>query len=334
MRAVIVREFGPIGSHGIEEFPDPEPGAGDVLIENHAIGLNLPDTLMLRGLYQKRPELPFIPGRDCAGIVRAVGPSVTRCKPGDRIVAQVFTGAFAELVTAPQKRCFVLPDAVSFEDAAAMVTSFNTAWVVVDARAQVRAGETVMITGAAGGVGLAAVQLCKARGAIVIAAVSSIEKGALAEENGADFVVITKADDLEALKGSLKAQVKAQTGAPDGRGCDVVIDTVGGDLFEAALRVLRFAGRLVIVGFASGDIPSAKANYLLYNNLSVIGAPLDIRFEMAYATIERGVNTWLSLMASGKLRANVTEHHPLDDFVKAAERIVGRQVKGKVVLTL
>lgn len=163
---------------------------------------------------------------------------------------------------------------------------------------------------------------------------SSIEKGALAEENGADFVVITKADDLEALKGSLKAQVKAQTGAPDGRGCDVVIDTVGGDLFEAGLRILRFAGRLVIVGFASGDIPSAKANYLLYNNLSVIGAPLDIRFEMAYATIERGVNTWLSLMASGKLRANVTEHHPLDDFVKAAERIVGRQVKGKVVLTL
>ena len=135
MRAIVVNEFGPVDSHRVEECPDRAPDDGEVLIENHAIGLNFPDILMLRGKYQKRPERPFVPGRDCAGIVRAVGPGVTRCKVGDRIVAQVFTGAFGEMVPAPQKRCFVLPDAVSFEDAAAMITVFNTAWVAMDIRA-------------------------------------------------------------------------------------------------------------------------------------------------------------------------------------------------------
>jgi NADPH2:quinone reductase len=334
MRAIVVNEFGPIASHKVEDRPDPVPGAGEVLIENHAIGLNFPDSLMIQGKYQKRPERPFVPGRDCAGIVRAVGAGVTRCKIGDRVVAQVFTGAFGELVPAPQTRCFVLPDAVSFEDAAAMVTVFNTAWVAVDIRSQVSAGETVMVTGAAGGVGSAAVQLCKARGAVVIAAVSSVEKGELAKENGADFVVATKAENADALKESLKRQVHAATGAPEGRGCDAVIDTVGGDLFEAALRVLRFAGRIAIVGFSGGSIPVAKANYLLYNNLTVMGAPLDIHFDMAYADIERGVNTWLSLMAAGKLRSNITERYTLEDFVEAFDRITGRQVKGKAVILL
>lgn len=334
MRAVVVNEFGPIASHKVEQCPDPEPGQGQVLIENHAIGLNLPDSLMLQGKYQKRPERPFIPGRDCAGVVRAVGPGVTRCKVGDRVVAQVFTGAFGELVPAPQERCFKLPDEVSFEDAAAMITVFNTGWVAVDIRAGVRAGETVMIMGAAGGVGSAMLQLCKARGAIVIAAVSSDEKAEFARKSGADFVVTTKADDLDALKKSLKDQVNSLTGAPEGKGCDAVFDTVGGDVFEAGLRVLRFAGRMVIVGFASADIPSAKAHYLLYNNLSVLGAPVDIHFDMAYAEIERGANTWLSLAAAGKLNSNITERYPLDEFVHAFDRITGRQVKGKVVLTV
>lgn len=334
MRAILVKEFGAIASHTVETLPDPKPGDGEVLIENKAIGINFPDALMLQGKYQKRPDRPFVPGRDCAGVVRAVGPGVMRCKPGDRVVAQVFKGAFGELVPAPQARCFSLPDAVSFVDAAAMITVFNTAWVAVDIRAEVKAGDTVMVTGAAGGVGLAAVQLCKARGATVLAAVSSPEKGALAKANGADAVVDTNAPDADAMKAHLKAQVGAATGAAEGRGCDVVIDTVGGDLFDAAQRVLRFAGKLVIVGFAGGTIPAAKANYLLYNNLTVMGAPLDIHFDMAYAEMERGVGAWLALMAAGKLRSNVTDRYPLEDFAAAFDQLTGRKAMGKVVLEL
>lgn len=334
MRAVIVNEFGPVASHSVGEAPAPEIGDDEVLIENHAIGINFPDALMLEGKYQKRPDRPFVPGRDCAGVVTDVGAAVTRCKPGDRVVAQVFKGAFGEIVPAPEKRCFVLPDGVPFEDAAAMITPFDTAWVAVHMRAGVTAGQTVMVTGAAGGVGIAAVQLCKARGATVLAAVSTKEKGEFALANGADAVVDTNADDADALKAHLKQQVGALTGGAEGRGCDVVIDTVGGDLFEASLRVLRFAGKLVIVGFAGGQIPAAKANYLLYNNLTVMGAPLDIQFDQAYAEIERGVNTWLSLAAAGKARSNITARYPLEDFATGFDQLTGRKAMGKVVLTV
>ena len=334
MRAIVVKEFGPISSHKIEDRPKPTPGDGEVLIEIHFIGLNFPDVLMLQGKYQKKPDRPFVPGRDCAGIVHSVGAGVTRCKPGDRVVAQLFKGAFAEWVAAPQARCFVLPDAVSLDDAAAMITPFNTGWVAVDIRAKVRAGDTVMVTGAAGGVGAAVTQLCKARGARVLAAVSSAEKGEFAKQNGADIVIDTNAADAAALKTHLKEQVEAATGSAEGRGCDVVIDTVGGELFDASLRVLRFAGKLVIVGFSGGAIPAAKANYLLYNNLTVMGAPLDSHFGMAFAEIERGVSTWLGLLAAGKLNSNISKRYELDDFTAAFEQITGRKVKGKVILTI
>ncbi len=332
MRAVLVNEFGPIDSHTIADLPDPDPGPGEVLIENRAIGINFPDALMLRGRYQKRPARPFVPGRDCAGVVRAVGAGVTRCKPGDRVVAQVFTGAFGQLVPAPQERCFRLPDGVSFEDAAAMITVFNTAWVAIDMRAGVQPGDTVLVTGAAGGVGSAAIQLCKARGATVLAAVSSAEKADFVRACGADAAIDTNAADVDALKTHLKAQVAAVTGAAEGRGCDVAIEMVGGDLFEASLRVLRFAGKLVIVGFAGGTIPAAKANYLLFNNLTVMGAPLDIQFDMVYAEMEKGVNAWLALLAAGKLDSLISARYPLAGFVEAFGEITGRNVMGKIVL--
>ena len=334
MRAIVVEEFGPIATHSVSDVPDPVPAEGQVLIENRVAGLNYPDFLMLQGKYQKRPDRPFVPGRDCAGTVRAVGPGVTRCAPGDRVVAQVFTGAFGELVLAPQNRCFILPEEVEFEAAAAMITPFNTAWAAVDSRGRVRAGDTVMVTGASGGVGVAATQLCKARGATVLAAVSNAEKGAFAIENGADAVIDTNAADLTALKNHLKAQVQSVTGATEGRGCDVVVETVGGDLFEASLRVLRYAGNLVVVGFAGGTVPAARANYLLYNNLAVTGAPLDIRFEREFEQVERGVNAWLGLLAAGRLRPNISGRYDLDDFVAGFDEISGRKVKGKVVLTV
>ena len=332
MRAIVVNEFGPIASHEIMDVADPVLSDSEVLIENHAIGLNFADTLMMRGKYFKWPERPFVPGRDCAGVVRAVGSDVIRCKVGDRVVAQVFTGAFSELVCAPEKRCFILPEKVSFEDAAGMITVFNTAWVAVDIRAQVQAGDTVLVTGASGGVGSASTQLLKARGATVLAAVSSSKKGEFAKENGADILIDTNAPDLDALKTHLKNQVCEATGATEGKGCDAVIDTVGGDLFEAGLRVLGFGGKLIIVGFAGGTIPAPKANFLLYNNLTVMGAPLDIHFDKAYDHIERGVRSWLDLHASGKLKSNISGRYPLDQFVPAFDKITDRKVRGKLIL--
>ena len=330
MRAILVKEFGPVASHAIEEVPDPQPGPGEVLIDVHAIGLNLPDSLMVQGLYQKRPEPPFVPGRDAAGVVAATGAGVSRCQPGDRVLAQTFTGAFAERLAAPEERCFVLSDAMAFADAAALITTFNTAYIACVVRGNVQSGETVLVTGAAGGVGTVAVQLLKARGATVLAAVSTPEKAELALTNGADGIVETGADDLKA---SFRAQVSDITGADDGRGVDLAIDVVGGDVFEACLRVLKFAGRVVVVGFSSGQIPATKTNYLLYNNLTVMGAPLDINFDKAYANIEASVAEMQALFGQGKLNANIMRTYPFEEFKEAFRVIESRGVRGKIVLT-
>lgn len=331
MRAILVREFGPIASHAVVEVADPKPGAGEVLVDVHAIGLNFPDALMLQGKYQKRPGRPFVPGRDAAGVVAAVGAGVTRLNPGDRVMAQVFTGAFAERVVTPEKRCFALADDIPFTDAAGLITVFSTAYFACVVRGGAKAGETALVTGAAGGVGLACVQLLKARGLAVIAAVSTSEKAALARANGADATIASRTPDLKA---SFRAEVGAATGAAEGRGVDLAVDTVGGEVFEACLRVLAFAGRLVIVGFSSGDIPAAKANYLLYNNLAVIGSPLDINFEKAYGNVEASVAEMQRLYRLGALKANIMATFPLEEFKEAFRLIEGREVMGKVVLTV
>ena len=330
MRAILVKKFGPVASHAIEDVPDPVPGPGEVLIDVHAIGINLPDSLMVQGKYQKRPEPPFVPGRDAAGVVAATGPGVTRCQPGDRVLAQAFTGAFAERLAAPEERCFVLADGMAFADAAALITTSNTAYIASVVRGNVQAGETALVTGAAGGVGIVAVQLLKARGARVFAAVSTPQKAELALANGADGIVETGAHDLKA---SFRAQVSRLTGDAEGRGVDLAIDMVGGDVFEACLRVLKFAGRVVVVGFSSGDIPATKTNYLLYNNLSVIGAPLDVNFEKAYANIEASVAEMQALHGQGKLKANIMRRFPFEAFKEAFEVVESRGVRGKIVLT-
>ncbi len=330
MRAIVVQEFGPIDSHRLEEVPDPEPGPGEVLVATRAIGLNFPDALMLEGKYQSKPEsLPFVPGRDASGVVEAVGDGVTRFKPGDAVTVQVFSGAFAEKIAAPEERCFLVPEGMDFAPAATMITTYRTAYMALVIRGQIQSGETALVTGAAGGVGVAALQLLKAKGATAIAAVSTPEKAAFARENGADHVITTDHDDL---KQAFREQIEAITGASGGRGCDLVIDMVGGDVFEASLRVLKFAGRLIVVGFAGGQIPAAKTNYLLYNNLTVMGAPLDIHFEYAYPALEKGIAEMNELYLQGKLNPGVTETFPLDAFKAAFARITGRGVMGRTVL--
>lgn len=321
--------YGPPASHTLSTLPDVVAGPGQVVIANEAIGLNFPDALMVQGKYQKRPEPPFVPGRDCAGTVIAVGEGVTDFKVGDPVVAQVFSGAFAEQVVAPVERVFHRPATVSAIDAAGAATVFNTAFVAVSIRAGVKAGDRVVVTGAAGGVGAAAVQLAINLGAHVVGIVSSEEKAELVRRSGAQALVIAARDE-DSLKDAFKTQVRRAWG--DDRGADVVIDTVGGAMFQAGLRGLGFAGKLVIVGFASGDIPAAKANYLLYNNLTVMGAPLDIHFDEALERMRGGAAWWLGLLSEGKAQANVTAVLPFEGLMQGLQDILDRKVAGKLVV--
>ncbi|MFB9950540.1 NADPH:quinone oxidoreductase family protein [Rhizobium puerariae] len=322
--------YGPPASHTIATLPDIVVGPGQVLIRNEAIGLNFPDALMVQGKYQKRPEPPFVPGRDCAGTVIAVGEGVTGFKIGDPVVAQVFSGAFAEQVAAPVERVFHRPSGVSAIDAAGAATVFNTAFVAVSIRANVKAGDRVVVTGAAGGVGAAAVQLAANLGAHVVGIVSSEEKAELVRCCGAERALVIAVRDEEALKDVFKNEVRRAWS--DDRGADVIIDTVGGAMFQAGLRGLGFAGKLVIVGFASGDIPAAKANYLLYNNLTVMGAPLDIHFDEALDRMRDGAAWWLGLLAQGKAQANVTAVLPFERLMQGLQDILDRKVAGKLVV--
>lgn len=327
MRALVVHEFGPLNSHRVEDWRDPQIGERDVLIDVKAIGLNFPDTLMVQGKYQTRPERPFVPGRDASGIVLAVGPNVTRVNVGDRVIAQVTTGAFAEKLAAPEARCFRMPEKMDFVTGAGMVTIYNTAYIAVVVRGQIKASETVLVTGASGGVGLAAVQIARAKGARVIAGVTSPEKAELALANGAEAAVDLSAPDL---RDNLRNQVFALTG---GRGADAVLDPVGGDVFDAALRAVAYAGRMVIIGFASGRIPEIKGHYVLLKNISVIGAPLDIHFKMQPEVMDVAIADLFQMYEAGAIKPEIMATYPLDDIHKAMDVIVGRKVKGKIVLT-
>jgi len=327
MRGLLVREFGPLDSHRIEELPAPKLGDDDVLIDVYAIGLNFPDTLMLQGKYQTRPDRPFVPGRDAAGVVREVGKNVTRCKPGDRVSAQVTWGAFAEQMAAPQSRVFPLPKEIDFATAAGMVTVYNTAYVAVFARGNVQPGETVFVTGASGGVGLAMVELAKVRGATVLAGATSKNKGDLCKAHGADHWIDLSGPEFHE---GVRAQVEKITGP---KLCNAVFDVVGGQVFDAAMRCVGYKGRMVIVGFATMNISMPKGHHILLKNISVIGAPLDIHFKMEPELMNRAVADLFALCVKGQIRPEIMMTYPLDQIHTALDQIVSRRVMGKIVLT-
>lgn len=331
MRALLIETYGPVDSHRIQEVADPSPQSGHVIVRVRAVGLNYPDALMLQGKYQIRPEPPFVPGRDCAGEIVAVGPDVSEFTVGDRVVAQVFSGAFAELVPVPVERLFKLPDGLSYADAAGAITVFNTAYVATVLRACLKPGERVLITGAAGGVGLAATQLCTMLGGRVTAAVSTDEKADLCRANGAVDILKLTDEDPDALKDAFKEAARQFTG---GKGYEIVIDTVGGDVFTAGLRALGFAGRMIVVGFASGRISETRMHYILYNNLAILGAPLDIHFARELERMRAAVSHWTTMMARGALSSNITERLPFEAIGDAFRRILERKTKGKIVLEI
>jgi NADPH2:quinone reductase len=327
MRAVVVHQFGPADTLKVEDFPAPQPAAGEVLIDIHAIGLNFSDRLMMEGKYQVRPDRPFVPGRDVCGVVAKVGAGVTRCQPGDRVLSVLPFGAYAEQAVSPQIRCWPIPDRLDFIDGAALGNSSITAYLAATQGGQVKPGQWVLVTGASGGVGLAGVELVKALGARAIAGVTSKDKGELAMRHGAEAWVDLKAPNLP---DSLREQVQKVAG-PQGVHC--VLDVVGGDVFDAALRALAPGGRIVVIGFAGGRIAEAKTNYLLLKNLAVVGFHVEPYIREQPELVEDAMADLFALYERGKLKPEVSAVHPLEQFQTALAGFGKGGIEGKVVLT-
>ncbi|MBL27877.1 MAG: NADPH:quinone oxidoreductase [Rhodospirillaceae bacterium] len=327
MRALLVREHGAPESLVIEDLPTPEPGPGEVLVDVRAIGINYPDLLVIGGKYQILPPRPFIPGKDLAGVVRAVGDGVVQCRPGDRVMAQVEHGAYAEQAVVPEAQCFVIPGSMSYEQAAAMSLVYQTAHFALIDRCNFKEGETVLVNGAAGGVGLAAVQLVRGMGGRALAGVIDDDQAKLVRENGAHAVI-----DLsrENLRESLREQVHAAT---DGRGTDIVLDPVGGEVFTASLRAMAWRGRLCVIGFTSGEIPTLKANYLLVKNITVSGLQWSDYRDRDPAWVRRVQTDLFRLFEAGRIDPRVMATYPMEQAATALNLVKKGQVRGKVVLT-
>lgn len=326
MKALIVREHGPLDNLLLEEVPDPVPGPGQVLVDVHAASVNFPDLLVIGGTYQILPKRPFSPGKDMAGVVAAVGAGVTTCKPGDRVAAQNEYGAYAQRCVVSQQTCYRMPDNMSFADAAAMGIAYPTAHFALVERGQYQPGETVLINGAAGGVGIATIQVAKALGATVVASVGSAAKAALAKQHGADHVVRT---DVPDLRDAFRDQVIAAVGK---RGVDIIVDPVGGDVFDASLRVIAWSGRLIVVGFAEGRIPEVKAGHLLVKNISVIGLQYSAYRDRQPEKVQRVQQELFAWHAAGKIKPHVMAAYPLAQYREALRVVRDREVVGKIVI--
>jgi NADPH2:quinone reductase len=324
MKALVVKQFGALA---VEECPAPVPGAGEVLVDVRAAGVNFPDLLVIAGTYQHLPPLPFIPGKECSGVVNAVGANVKLVKPGDRVMVQIEYGAFAQQVVAKELQCHVIPDAMGFPEAAVLGLTYMTAYFALTERTALKPGEVVLVTGAAGGVGLAAVQIAKAFGATVLAAVSSPEKAAAAKASGADHIINVSVPDL---RNALREQVYAAVGK---RGADVILDNVGGEVFDACLRAIAWSGRMLVVGFTSGRVPEIKAGLVLVKNISVIGMQISDYRDRQPEKFRAVRQQLLDMCSAGKLKPHVMATFPLERYAEALALLRERKVIGKVVLT-
>jgi len=323
MKAWRVDAFGPVESAVYGDGPSPQLRPGEVMVEVAAASVNFPDLLMIQGLYQTKPALPFVPGRDAAGTVVALGSGAAGLRVGDRVAAMAVHGAFAERVAVPAARCYPIPDALPFDAAAAMVTVYATAFVALAKRAQARKGERVLLLGAAGGVGLATVSYARSLGCRVMAIVSSAEKLALVRQAGPDAAAVATTGD------AMRDAVLAWSG---GAGVDVAVDPVGGDMFDAALRCMAPGGRLVVVGFAAGRIPTIRANYLLLKDIAVMGSSLERRVAAEPAALAAGLAEIFAAGAAGTLPAWITARLPMAEGAQAFRAILDRSARGKIVL--
>ena len=328
MRAVIVNEFGEIEANALGNVPEPVPGPDEVLVSTRAVAVNYVDLLVIAGKYQFRPECPFIPGKAPAGVVEAVGREVDRFKIGDRVLAMAEEGGYAEQVTVAADQCYRLPASMSFADAAAMALVYDTGWVALQDRTRIREGEVALVLGASGGVGYAALQLARAMGARTLAGISRPEKAELVLDAGAEAVIDLSVPDL---RENLRRQVYA---ANQGRGADVVLDPLGGDIFDAALRALAWRGRMVVIGFAAGRIPVIKANYLLLKNIEVSGLQVSDYRKRTPDLMQECFSEIFSLYEAGEIKPAPLTRFPLEDYQSALIRIRDRTAHGRLVLIM
>lgn len=323
MRAVLCKAFGPRTDLRIESIPSPVVGVGEVLIAVEACGVNFFDGLVVEGKYQTKPDRPFSPGSEVAGVVKAVGPGVGSVVPGARVLAFAGFGGYAEEVVVEASRVFPIPDAMSFVEAAGFLITYGTSHHALKDRARIMPGETLLVLGAAGGVGLTAVELGKRMGARVIAAASSEDKLTLCRSYGADETIDYSHEDL-------RERVKELTG---GRGADVIYDPVGGVMTEAAVRSLGLFGRHLVIGFAAGDIPKIPLNLLLLKQTSLIGVFWGAHARIAPEKNAENVAELLRWFADGKLKPHISATYPLDRYSEALDVVMERAARGKVVLT-
>ncbi len=324
MKAVLCKEFGPVDHLVVSDVPSPTAGPGQIVVSVKACGVNFPDGLIVQGKYQTKPPLPFSPGLEVAGIVKQIGDGVTDLKIGQRVIAFPGVGGMAEEVVLDAWLAFPMPDNMSFADGAGFLITYATSHHALKPRGQLKPRETLLVLGAAGGVGLTAVELGKVMGAKVIACASSDEKLALCKEYGADETINYTTENL-------RERIKAITG---GKGVDVAYDPVGGELSEQAVRSLAWLGRFLVIGFAAGDIPRIPLNLLLLKSSSLVGVYWGAALKADPAAGRADVAELLSWYAEGKLKPCISATYPLDKAAEAIEQVTNRKTKGKVVVVM
>lgn len=323
MKAVVCRQLGPPETLELADLPTPAPQAGEVLVDVHACGVNFPDTLIIEGRYQFKPDLPFSPGSEVAGTVAALGEGVDGVAEGDRVMAMLGWGGFAEQVAVPAAALVPVADGMDLVTASGFTLAYATSYHALVDRGRLQEGETLLVLGAAGGVGLAAVQLGAALGARVIAAASTDAKLALCRQHGAAETVNYATQDL-------RARLKELTG---GAGVDVVYDPVGGSLSEPALRSIAWRGRFLVVGFAAGDIPRIALNLTLLKGCEIVGVFAGAFMDRQPEDAARNARALNGLWAAGRIRPEISGTYPLEEAAAALQAIAARTVTGKVVVT-
>ncbi len=323
MKALHCTSYGPPESLVIEDIPEPLPSADEVLVEVRFAALNFPDVLMIEGKYQFKPPFPFSPGSEFSGVVREVGDAVTAFAPGDAVFGNAAGGAMRELVTTPAERLYKKPAALTFEQASGILTTYGTSYYALVQRAAMNAGETLLVTGAAGGVGVSAIQIGKALGARVIAAASSDKKLQVAAEAGADELV-------NYGDGNLKEKVKALTG---GQGADVIYDPVGGELFDQCMRCIAWQGRVLVIGFTAG-IPKLPTNLVLLKGCQVVGVFFGSWTSRDPEGMTRNIHEIVAMIENGKFSPLIGGMYAFQDYAQAFRCLSERRATGKVLLKI
>ena len=323
MRAVLCREYGPLEKLEVTDLPSPPITPGAVRVAVHAAGINFADLLIVQGKYQEKPPLPFSPGFEIAGVVTELGPGVAGAKLGERVLGIMEHGAYADEAVLPAERVIPIPDGMDFALAAGFPVAYGTSHGALDWRARLRAGESLLVLGAAGGVGLTAVEIGKAMGATVIAVAGGPEKLEIARRQGAHHLIDYAREDM-------RARIKEITG---GRGVDVAYDPVGGDAFDQALRSIAWGGRIIVIGFAAGRIQQIPANIVLVKNCDVIGFFWGSYRRHRPALVRESLETLLRWFAQGKLKPHVSHRFDLAEAPRAMTLLAERKATGKVVLT-